>query len=89
MATNLQGMDTDEARGVAHSMGEHAGLVGDVCARLLARVQATSWTGADKDAITDDIGNSFLPNANAACDEIRAQADYLIAKADEQDAVSS
>ena len=89
MANNMQGMDTEEARTVANQMGEHAGMVGGVCARLLARVTATSWVGPDKDSIADDIGNSFIPNANAACREIEQQASYLIAKADEQDSVSS
>lgn len=89
MANNMQGMDTDEARSTAHQMDSHAAVVGDVCARLLARVQGTSWIGADKDRISDDIGNQFVPNANAACEDIKQQASYLIAKADQQDRVSS
>lgn len=89
MANNMQGMDTEEVRSTANQMDSHAGVVGDVCAKLLARVQATSWVGQDKDRISDDIGTSFIPNANAACEDIRQQASYLIAKADEQDAVSS
>ena len=64
-------------------------VVGDVCAKLLARVQATSWIGPDKNRIQDDIGGQFIPNANAACEDIKQQASYLIAKADQQDAVSS
>ena len=89
MASNMQGMDTDEARSTAHQMDSHAAVVGDVCAKLLARVQGTSWVGLDKDRIQDDIGNQFIPNATAACDDIKQQASYLIAKADEQDRVSS
>lgn len=89
MGSNMKGMDTDEARTTANQMGEHAGMVGGVCQKLLARVSATSWVGSDKDKITDDISNSFIPNANAACQEIETQAGYLIAKADEQDAASA
>ena len=89
MANNMQGMDTDEARSTANSMDSHAAVVGDTCAKLLARVQATSWTGADKNRIQDDISGSFIPNANAACEDIKQQASYLIAKADQQDAISS
>ena len=89
MSANMQGMDTEEARSVAQNMDSNAAVVGDVCARLLARIQGTSWVGQDKDRISDDIGNSFIPNANAACEDIKQQASYLIAKADQQDAVSS
>jgi hypothetical protein len=87
--SNMQGMDTEHAREVSGQMDSHAGQVAGVCAALLQRVTATSWTGPDKDRITDDIGSSFLPNANAACESINEQAGYLRAKADEQDAVSS
>ncbi|WP_148614394.1 hypothetical protein [Nocardioides rubriscoriae] len=89
MAHNMQGMDTDQARSTAHAMDSHAAVVGDVCARLLARVQGTSWIGADKDRIAADIGQHFVPNAHAACEDIKQQAAYLIAKADQQDAISS
>ncbi|MDO9455860.1 hypothetical protein [Nocardioides sp.] len=89
MGTNMQGMDTEEARSTANQMDSHAAVVGDVCAKLLARVQGTSWIGQDKDRISDDIGNQFIPNANAACEDIKQQASYLIAKADEQDSISS
>jgi hypothetical protein len=85
----MQGMDTDEARSTANQMDSNAAVVGDVCARLMARVAATSWIGPDKDRIQDDIGNQFIPNANAACDDIKQQASYLIAKADQQDSISS
>lgn len=87
--SNLQGMDTEYAREVSNQMGEHAGQVGGVCARLLQRVSATSWVGPDKEAITNDIGNHFLPNANAACESINEQARVLNSHADAQDAVSS
>jgi hypothetical protein len=89
MANNMQGMDTEEARSTANQMDSHAAVVGDVCAKLLARVQGTSWIGPDKDRIQDDIGSQFIPNANAACEDIKQQASYLIAKADEQDSISS
>lgn len=89
MANNIKGMDTEAARSTANQMDSHAAVVGDVCARLLARVQGTSWIGADKDRIQDDIGSQFIPNANAACEDIKQQAAYLVAKADQQDAVSS
>lgn len=89
MATNMQGMDTDHAREVSGQMDSHAGQVAGVCAQLLQRVTATAWTGIDKDRITGDIGDHFLPNANAACESINEQARYLRTKADEQDAVSS
>ena len=89
MANNMQGMDTEAARSTANQMDSHAAVVGDVCAKLLARVQGTSWIGTDKDRIQDDIGSQFIPNANAACEDIKQQASYLIAKADQQDAVSS
>lgn len=89
MANNMQGMDTEAARTTASQMDSNAAVVGDVCAKLLARVQATSWTGLDKDRIQEDISGSFIPNANAACEDIRTQATYLTSKADEQDAVSS
>lgn len=89
MASNMQGMDTDYAREVSGQMGQHAGQVAGVCAQLLARVTATSWVGPDKDRITDDIGQHFLPNANAAAESIDEQARVLLAHADAQDAVSS
>ncbi|WP_340539583.1 hypothetical protein [Nocardioides sp. GXZ039] len=86
---NMQGMDTEHAREVSNQMGEHAGQVSGVCQRLLARVSATSWTGPDKEAITSDIGDHFLPNANAASESINEQARLLSQHADAQDAVSS
>lgn len=89
MANNMQGMDTDHAREVSGQMDSHAGAVSGVCAKLLQRVSATSWVGPDKEAITDDIGNHFLPNANAAAESISEQSRALTAHADRQDAVSS
>ena len=89
MANNMQGMDTDHAREVSGQMDSHAGAVSGVCAKLLQRVSGTSWIGPDKEAITNDIGNHFLPNANAASDSIREQARALNEHADRQDAVSS
>ena len=89
MANNMQGMDTEHAREVSGQMDSHAGQVSGVCSRLLARVSATSWTGPDKEAITDDIGTHFLPNANAAAESISEQARLLNEHADRQDAVSS
>ncbi len=90
MATsNIQGMDTEYAREVSNQMGQHAGQVAGVCGKLLQRVSGTSWVGPDKEAITNDIGSHFLPNANAACDSINEQARVLTVHADRQDAVSS
>ncbi len=89
MGSNLQGMDTEHAREVSGQMDSHAGQVSGVCAKLLARVSATSWVGPDKEAITTDIGQHFLPNANAASESIREQARALNEHADRQDAVSS
>ena len=64
-------------------------MVAGTCAGLFQRFSAASFVGPDRDKILDDIGNSFLPNANAACESITEQATYLVNKADEQDAVSS
>ena len=89
MGSNMQGMDTDHAREVSGQMDSHAGQVAGVCAKLLQRVQGTSWIGPDKDAITSDIGDHFLPNATAASESIREQARVLNAHADAQDRVSS
>ena len=89
MGSNMQGMDTDHAREVSGQMDQNAGQVAGVCAKLLQRVSGTSWIGPDKDAITDDIGNHFLPNATAAAESISEQARALTTHADRQDAVSS
>ena len=89
MSNNLQGMDTEHAREVSGQMDQHAGQVAGVCARLLQRVSATSWVGPDKEAITNDIGSHFLPNAHAASESLREQARALNDHADRQDAVSS
>lgn len=89
MSSNMQGMDTEYARQVSGSMGEHAGQVAGVCAALFQRFGSANFVGPDRDRILDDIGTSFLPNANAACESINEQALYLRTKADEQDRVSS
>ena len=70
MSSNIQGMDTEYARQVSSQMGQHAGQVAGVCSKLFARVQATSWVGEDKTRIQGDLGDHFIPAANAASESI-------------------
>ncbi len=89
MSSNIKGMDVEWARETSQQMDQHAGQVSGVCQALFSRVQATSWVGRDKDAICDDIGSSFLPNANLFAEGMTEQARALSEQADRQDAASS
>lgn len=89
MSSNMQGMDTDQARETAGQMSNHAGAVAGVVSSISGVIGALNWQGADRKAFESDWSGSFAPQANNASESLQSQSNDLLRHADNQDAVSS
>lgn len=89
MNSNVQGMDTEQAREISRNMNQQAGQVAGVVAGISSMLAGVQWSGPDAENFTQDWNGSFAPQAQGAADSLDEQAGVLRTHADRQDQASA
>lgn len=89
MNSNVQGMDTEQAREVSRNMNQQAGQVAGVVASISGMLAGVNWRGADAEGFVNDWNGSFAPQAQGASQSLEEQSGVLANHADRQDQASA
>ena len=88
MAGNIWGMDVEEVKQLAQTLGQKAGEIDQIISTIGSKVESTTWKGPDSEKFRTDWQGTLSANLKKVADSLRETQQRATQNAQQQEQAS-